>query len=170
LLSAFISTLEGLILVNGDYFASPENRADRDRLNGLIGEAQDCFAEDGKEIDAEKEEAADYLANESMIDALQEFAPPYVYFGSHPGDGADIGFWPQDIETIKEEIEFSSVATLRDARALGIETDPEDPTLPPHAFRGEWLLIDERGSCALYVRENGPAAGSYVDREMWSCV
>lgn len=33
-------------------------------------------------------------ALESFQDALQELCPPFVYFGAHPGDGADFGFWP----------------------------------------------------------------------------
>ncbi len=34
---------------------------------------------------------------ESLIDALNEVAPDGYYFGAHPGDGSDFGFWP-DLE------------------------------------------------------------------------
>lgn len=94
LLSAFLSELEWNIRRNGNFFCLPGNFGERDRLNNLVGEAQDCFAEDGDGIDPDKEAEADELVNEALPDALQEFAPPYCDFGSHPGDGSDFGYWP----------------------------------------------------------------------------
>ncbi len=37
---------------------------------------------------------------ESVMEALTDHCPPFVYFGAHPGDGADFGFWP-DIERLE---------------------------------------------------------------------
>lgn len=90
-----------MIRRNGNYFSLPENFREGDRLNNLVGESQDCWTEDGDGIDPEHEETAEYLINETLPDALQQFAPPYCYFGSHEGDGADFGFWPC-METIRE--------------------------------------------------------------------
>ena len=36
-----------------------------------------------------------------LTDALNELCPPFVYFGTLPGDGADFGFWP-DRDAIEE--------------------------------------------------------------------
>lgn len=149
LLSTFLRELERQIGRNGDFFSKPENFPLRDRLAGLIGESQDCFSDDGEAVREDREDVADELVAESLPDALSLFAPPYCYFGSHPGDGADFGYWLEDVERIKEQVEFVS------SRA---EEYPADD------FTGEWLHINERGNCTLYVRENGK------DREIWSVV
>jgi len=72
-----------------------------------------CVA-DAKEItDFDSDEAAD-MVNE-LIDQLNEYAPPYCYFGAHFGDGADFGFWPH-WDAIDE---LPTVDNGDDAKALG---------------------------------------------------
>jgi hypothetical protein len=152
LLSSFISTLEGLMLINGDHFAA--NHAERDRLCNLIGAAQDVFAEDGETIAEDKQDDAAELVTE-LQDALSEFAPPYAYFGAHEGDGADFGFWV-NIEDVKEQVEF-------------VSSKRED--YPPAEFRGEWLHVSDHGNCTLYVREDSKTdAQGFTDREVWGVV
>lgn len=113
LLSAFFHTLEGLVFVSGDYLS--QNHAERDRFAGILGEAQDLFDESGEAIPEDKWEEAAEMINETLPDALQQFAPPYCYFGAHPGDGADFGFWPS-LEAIDE---LPMVEDSDEAKALG---------------------------------------------------
>jgi hypothetical protein len=148
LLSAYISALEDCQTMNGDYFSLPEHFAERDRLAAAIGEAQDCFTADGREIDPAQKETANWLVNETLPDMLDSFAPPFASFGAHPGDGADFGFWPCDIEDIKDQVGFCS---------------SRKQEFPADGFTGEWLHINERGNATLYVR-----GADGRDAEIWS--
>lgn len=47
--------------------------------------------------DDEQEEVA-YYVNETLIDLLDKIAPDGTYFGAHPGDGSDYGFWEGETE------------------------------------------------------------------------
>lgn len=149
LLKAFSDELERQIRRNGEYFSQPENFAQRDGLNGIVEEANELFGEDGETIPEDKLDKAAEMVNETLLDALSQFAPAYSCFGSHPGDGADFGFWPEDIENIKEQVEFVS---------------SHKQEYPAYDFEGEWLHVNERGNCTLYIREAGK------DKEIWSIV
>ena len=64
----------------------PAFRAELERIDaiaeGSIVPADDPESDDGQEELIE------------LFDALDRYAPEGMYFGAHPGDGADYGFWP----------------------------------------------------------------------------
>lgn len=38
---------------------------------------------------------------EALMNAMDDYAPPYCYFGTNEGDGSDFGYWP-NMESINE--------------------------------------------------------------------
>ncbi len=94
LLAAFASELEDIVQRNAEKWCSDEGRKERDGLLQLIAEAQDLIEKEG--VDDEKSDII-----ETLGDTLNEYAPPYCYFGTNEGDGADLGFWPS-MESIEE--------------------------------------------------------------------
>lgn len=122
LLSAFADELESQILVNGGYFSLPENFNERDKLNTLHGEAMDAVnahSDDESEEDDSLNDQDDDERNSGIVndlqDALNQFAPPYCYFGNTEGDGSDFGYWPS-----RDEIEELPTVEDRDeAKELG---------------------------------------------------
>lgn len=150
LLSAFISTLKGLQLANGQFLSRPENFGTRDRLANLIGEAQDVFGDDGETIPEENQETASELVNE-FCDTLNEFSPPFCYFGTHPGDGSDFGFW------LSEEWRV-------DAEDEGCPIVSDGSDLPEDFDLGLWFQVSDHGNLTLLKRESGK------DSEVWAVV
>ena len=50
---------------------------------------------------------AEYL--DWLTDALQEYCPPFIYFGTLEGDGSDFGFWP-DMDSLGEAMQRMGMA------------------------------------------------------------
>ena len=106
-----------------------------------------------REID-KRSEADDYYESEdayedlqALTDALDDYAGPYFYFGAHPGDGADYGFW------LTESFDF-------EFDGLKVSDLSEVPT----KYRGEVLVVNDHGNTSLYV------ATSRGLREVWGVV
>ncbi len=57
---------------------------------------------DGEELTTDELEKVSWYVEE-LLDALNDVAPGGCYFGTHPGDGADFGFWSVDEDVIIEE-------------------------------------------------------------------
>ena len=113
----------------------------------------DMFAEnadeDGNYSDEDQEEIS-YVVEE-MMDALDEYAPPYMYFGAHQGDGSDFGFW----------LDHDSIETaVQDRELLSFDDD-----YPDDWFKGEWLHVNDHGNMTLYY-----AVGNGEHKEIWSVV
>ena len=66
-------------------------------------------------IDPE-DSGVDDLLND-LTDALDELCPPFVYFGTLEGDGADFGFWP-DMDSLNEAMQTMGVASESDEEIL----------------------------------------------------
>lgn len=88
LIEAFVAELEDQSIGEDD----PE-------VKQLVMEANEVCAHGlrhGKDAvnyaDAGRAEEYGYLL-ERLTDKLDELAPEGVYFGAHPGDGADFGYW-----------------------------------------------------------------------------
>lgn len=88
--------------------------------------------------------------NETLFDALQEFAAPYFYFGAHPGDGCDYGFWL--VEDVAQQVEDNGGLNVSDTSDV------------PADYSGEVLHVNDHGNPTLYHADKGHLT------EIWSLV
>lgn len=84
---------------------------------------------------------------EALFDILDAHSLPYFYFGSHPGDGADYGYW------LSESFEH-------DFDGLKVSDTAEIPA----GHTGEVLHINDHGNMTLYACSRGRR------RELWGIV
>ncbi len=93
----------------------------------------------------------------ALEDYLGTFAPPYVYFGAHPGDGADFGFWP-DHDAIENDQHDGELLLV------GRGADLADLSKVPADHSGAVCHVNDHGNTTLYQHDKG----EFV--ELWSCV
>lgn len=84
---------------------------------------------------------------EMLFDELNNFAPPYFYFGAHPGDGSDYGFWLS--ESWEEEFDGLRVS---------------DTSEVPSDYVGEVMHVSDHGNLTLYAADSG------ILSEVWGIV
>lgn len=88
---------------------------------------------------------------ESLFDMLECYAPEFFYFGSHPGDGADYGYW------LSEEW----AQQLEDDDGLRVGDTSEIPA--EHV--GLVAVVNDHGNVTLYRRGR-----NHRLYEIWSIV
>lgn len=92
---------------------------------------------------------------EELFDALNEYAPSYFYFGAHPGDGSDYGFWlSEDFEHEFDGLKVSCNG-MRDTYSENGEV--LDITCVPVGYTGEVLRVNDHGNTSLFRYVRGRA-------------
>jgi hypothetical protein len=98
-------------------------------------------------IDEARSEALQYLTEQ-----LEALAPVYTYFGAHPGDGSDFGFWP----------DFDGMD--RDAGGKDADLFKVSDTAEAEGYTGTVMHVNDHGNVELY----SAVAGELTP--IWSCV
>ena len=96
-------------------------------------------------------EGASEDCNELLIDALNEYAPEYFYFGASPGDGAAYGYWLG--EDWREALEDDGGIVVDDLASI------------PKEHVGNVAVVNDHGNVTLYRR-----SGNHHLYQIWSVV
>ena len=106
---------------------------------------------------------------QELFAILGEYCPPYTYFGSHPGDGADYGVWTSQ-ESLDEAIRYGEITSVGDLSELD-EMLTNGGVIPAAV-----LVVNDHGNMTLYkqtARLVDVANGQRLIRgqeEVWSIV
>lgn len=128
------------------------------------GESCDCSAKEPDGFYYDSEQGDNDL--DSLFEALGEYTGPYFYFGAHPGDGADYGYWLSE----DWDEEFHDCTTPGDhACTLSRDVNGEsikvsDLADVPSWFRGEVAVVSDYGLVTLYVKTSRKLT------EVWSVI
>ena len=130
-----------------------------DALHAIAPSHHDRWCADAREVmDVEDWDDADddlreqlHYAVEDLFTVLEEYAPPFAYFGSHPGDGACYGFWP-DLESLTDAASFGEVLKVDDTSDVPVD------------YSGEVMHVSDHGNVTLYACTNGELS------EIWAAV
>lgn len=108
--------------------------------------------------DIRKLEANEYLDSDladgvlkDLFDTLQEYAPDYGYFGAHPGDGSDYGFWL--FEDFEQMMRDDGVLIVSDLSEVSDD------------YRGMVAVVNDHGNVTLYAKDVTDTL-----HELWSVV
>ena len=155
---AEIGTISHATMLSRDLI--PAFTSELERLNGDAKLIEECnvwmrVSSDEHDIKGDDEYASQLV--EALFDALDELAPPFCYFAAHPGDGSDYGFWPMDIDDIKDDDDVLVVS---------------DTSEVPMTFTGYVLHVNDHGNVTLYSVEtlfNRIMPQAHM-REVWAIV
>lgn len=100
----------------------------------------------------EAQDFEDTFFHEQLVHLMQEHCPPLTYFGSHPGDGSDIGCWPYEEHEYEELSESERILYADEGTPLAhkIEAGFNNADVPESIIHGVVKL--GYGSYACYHR------------------
>ena len=120
------------------------NRGDPSVHERLVFDAQNrYYLDDGRD---EREDEASELVSE-LSTALNEYCPPFVYFGALEGDGADFGFWPE-VDVLQAAMQYEAE-----------DTEDADTKYIPDA--NVLVQVSDHGNILVMDMDH---------KELWSCV
>ena len=165
LIPCFVDEIERLRIRNNEpKIPEIEEIKEKIRKDALNDDEVDEDTNTNQESYFESEEA-DIDLNEILFDKLNEYAPPFVDFRSHPGDGADYGFWIDD-ESIMDHFFYGDPINKKKVGRNGIPEageylDPDNEYCLTVNSYGEFVKLEN-----IIVEKIDPPQETIVDGEL----